>query len=52
MRGGGGDRSPISKPKGAYLPNLRTFLSLEPLEKVPGGGWWVGGGVNLKLGSA
>ena len=24
----------------AYLPNIRTLLSLEPLEKVPGGGWW------------
>ena len=28
----------------AYIPNLSTLLSLEPLEKVPGGGWWMGGG--------
>ena len=25
------------------MPNLSTLLSLEPLEKVPGG-WWVVGG--------
>ena len=26
-----------------YIQNLSTLLSLEPLEKVPGGGWVVGG---------
>ena len=33
----------------AYLPNFRTLLSLEPLEKVDSvwvGGWVVGGCVN------
>ena len=30
----------------AYLPNFSTLLSLEPLEKVPGGGC-VGECVNL-----
>ena len=25
----------------AYIPNLSLLASLEPLEKVPGGGWWV-----------
>ena len=24
-----------------YTPNLSTFMGLEPLEKVPGGGWVV-----------
>ena len=23
-----------------YIPDLSTLLSLEPLEKVPAGGWW------------
>ena len=27
----------------AYIPNLSLLACLEPLEKVPGGGWWVVG---------
>ena len=32
---------PIPCLRETYIPNLSTLLSLEPLEKVPGGGWVV-----------
>ena len=40
--GGGNEGCLLLSLREAYIPNLSTLLSLEPLEKVPGGGgWWV-----------